>query len=593
MRFTPDASSGEYFFDRAFTASSPTSETSGDAFAAYLLGLPSTGDINVPSQHDFFINYIGAYAQDDFRISSRLTVNFGLRYEFEQGLQERNNKLVVGFCRDCAFPVQVPGLTLKGGLLYPGQNGAPSHQGDPQKAKLGPRGGFAYSINNTTVLRGGYGLFWAPMQGVFPSESAYGTRGYTATTDYIASLDNFQTPCAGCSLTNPFPNGLNQPKGNADGLLTGVGGSVATPDQNSKGAHVQQYSVDLQRELAHAMMVSVGYLGSRSDDLSVGGTQNIGININQIPVQYQSLGNALNDAVPNPFFGTRLGVGSLAGSTITRGQLLRPYPQFTNVTLIRPSISRARYNAFVARFERRIQGGWGGRINYTFSRLKDNQIGESNTFSNRSSTPLDNNNIDREFSTSLLETPHRINVSGTVELPFGVGKPRLNKKGPAEVILGGWAVTAIGGYQSGFPIQVSQATNNSGLLGSGQRPNLASGDPSIASGSASDSYDPTCQCVRWLNPAAWTGAPAFTFGNAPRVDTRVRTPFKMNTDLAIQKTQGIGGSKTVMIRFEIINLFDNPNWLGPNTSFGQSSFGWITEVGGFPRLLQVLVRVGW
>ena len=593
LRFTPDRSSGSFDFNTAFTASSPTAGVGGNAFAAYLLGLPSGGTINVPNQHDFFINYVGGYAQDDFRINSKLTVNFGLRYEHEQGLQERNDKLVVGFCRDCAFPVQVPGLTLKGGLLYPGQNGAPNHQGDPQKAKLGPRGGFAYSINNNTVLRGGYGLFWAPMQGVFPSESAYGTRGFTATTSYVASFDNFQTPCPGCSLTNPFPNGLEQPKGNADGLLTGVGGSVATPDQNSKGAHVQQYSVDLQRELSHAMVVAVGYLGSRSDDLSVGGTANNGLNINQIPVQFQSLGSALNDRVPNPFFGTRLGVGSLAGSTISRGQLLRPYPQFTNVTIIRPSVSRARYNAFVARFERRIQGGWGGRINYTFSRLEDNQVGESNTFSNRSSTPLDNYNIDQEFSHSLLETPHRINVSGTVELPFGRGKPYVNKGGTADILFGGWAVTAVGSYQSGFPIQVSQSNNNSGLLGSGQRPNLGSADPSLASGSASDSYDPTCQCVRWLNPAAWTAASAFTYGNAPRVDTRARTPFKMNTDLAIQKSQGIGGSKTVMVRFEIINFFNNPNWLGPNTSFGQSSFGWITEVGGFPRLLQVLVRVGW
>jgi trimeric autotransporter adhesin len=593
LKFTPDRTSGEFSFDQRFTASSPTAGSGGNAFAAYLLGLPSSGTINVPSQHDFFINYVAGYAQDDFRVNSALTVNFGLRYEFEQGLQERQNRLVVGFCRDCPAPVQVPGLSVKGGLMYPGVNGAPTHQADPQKAKLGPRAGFAYSINNNTVLRGGYGIFWAPTQYPFPGESSYGTRGYTATTDYVASLDNFQTPCPGCSLTNPFPNGLQQPVGNAGGLLTGVGGSVFFVDQNGKGARVQQYSVDLQRELGGQMVAALGYLGSRSDNLGVGGVNNVGININQIPVQYQSLGAALNDRVPNPFFGTALGVGILAGSTVTRGQLLRPFPQFGNVTAIRPSLSRARYNAFVARFERRIHSGWGGKINYTFSHLKDNQFGESNTFSNRSSTPLDHNDIEREYGTSLLETPHRINISGSLELPFGVGKPWLNKKGAADVILGGWAITAVGSYQSGFPIQVSQANNNSGLLGSGQRPNLASGDPSLATGSASDSYDPTCQCVRWLNPAAWTAASAFTYGNASRVDTRVRTPFKMNTDLAFQKTQGIGGGKTVMVRLEVINLFDNPNWLGPNTSFGNSSFGWITEVGGFPRLLQVLVRVGW
>lgn len=595
LRFTPERSSGNFTFDRRFTASSPTAGSGGDAFAAYLLGVPSIGNINVPNQHDFFVNYMAGYAQDDFRMNSQLTVNFGLRYEYETGLQEVDDRLSVGFCRDCPFPVQVPGLTLTGGLMYPGMDGAPSYQGNPQNTKFGPRGGVAYSINTNTVLRGGYGLFWAPTQYPFPGESAYGTRGYTATTDYVPSFDNFQTPCPGCSLTNPFPNGLEQPKGSADGLRTGVGGNVFFVDQDAKGGRVQQYSVDLQRELPGATVFSIGYLGSRSDFLGVGGTNNIGLNINQVPVQFQSLGAALNDRVPNPFFGTPLGVGILAGSTVARAQLLRPYPQFANVTAIRSSLARARYNSFVLKFERRQRAGWGGRINYTFSRLNDNIFGESNSFSSRSATTpiLDNNDVEREYGLSLLDTPHRINVSGTVELPFGTGKRWLNNSGAANVILGGWAISAIGAYQSGFPIQVSQSNNNSGLLGSGQRPNVTSADPKLATDSASNSYDASCQCVRWLNPAAWTAASAFTYGNAPRITADVRTAFKVNTDLAIQRSQGIGGSRTVMVRFEIINLFDNPNWLGPNTNFGQTTFGQITEVGGFPRLLQLLVRVGW
>jgi hypothetical protein len=593
LRFTPDRTSGEFTFNRAFTASSPTAGTGGDAFAAYLLGLPSTGSINVPTQHDLFINYYAAYVQDDWRLSSKLTINAGLRYEFEQGLQERDNKLSVGFCRDCQFPVQVPGLTLKGGLMYAGVDGSPTHQADPQKTKFGPRTGFAYSMNEKTVLRAGYGVYWAPTQYPFPSESAYGTRGFTATTNYVATFDGYQTPCPGCSLTNPFPNGLEQPRGSADGLRTGVGSTVAFVDQFGKGAHVHHFSLDLQRELRGQIMVSVGYVGSRSENLGIGGVNNVAVNINQIPVQFQSLGNALRDSVPNPFFGTSIGVGILSGPTITRGQLLRPYPQFDSVNAIRVSDGKARYHSFVARFERRMSQSWGGHVNYTWSRLSDNQFGESNTFSNRSSTPLDNYNLDAEFSRSLLDSPHRLNLAVTYELPFGHGKQWLNQAGLADVLLGGWAVTAVGSYQSGFPVQISQSNNNSGLLGSGQRPNIVSGTDPQLTGDAKGSYDSSCQCVRWLNPAAWSAASAFTFGNAPRVDTRARTPFKKNTDLGIQKTQRVGGSKTVMIRLEVINLFDDPNWLGPNTSFGSSSFGQIGEVGGFPRLLQVLVRAGW
>jgi hypothetical protein len=591
LTFTPDAGSGDFTFDRRFTASAPTAGLGGDAFAAYLLGIPSSGSINVPSEHEYYINYSAAYIQDDWRVTDDLTVNAGIRYEFEQGLQEKQDHTTVGFCRDCPFPIQVPALgrQLTGGLMYAGVDGAPTHQGNPQRAKFGPRGGFAWSLDQKTVLRGGYGLFWAPMQGVFPSDSGYGTRGFTATTDYVATFDNFQTPCPGCSITNPFPNGLEQPVGAARGLLTGVGGSVNFVDQFSKGAHVHQYSIDLQRELDRSMVVSIGYVGSRTENLSIGGTVDVGININEIPIQAQALGAALNDRVANPFFGTPLGVGALAGATVTRGQLLRPYPQFTTVSARRVSAARARYNALIAKFERRISDGWGFRFNYTFSKLEDNQFGEGNTFSARTAAPLDANNLDAEFGTSLLNAPHRFNLTVTYELPFGQGKRWLNSGGAMNALFGGWAVTAVGAYQSGFPIAVFQSNNNSGL--SAQRPNIVSGTDPQLNTDASGNYDATCQCVRWLNPAAWSAATAFTFGNAPRIDTRARTPFKKNTDLAIQKTQMVGG-KSIMVRAEIINLFDDPNWLGPNVAFGQTSFGQIREVGGFPRLLQIMVRLG-
>jgi len=274
---------------------------------------------------------------------------------------------------------------------------------------------------------------------------------------------------------------------------------------------------------------------------------------------------------------------------VPRGQLLKPYPQFDQVNAVRVTAARARYNSFVTRFERRISDGWGTRINYTWSRLNDKQFGESNTFSSRSANPLDANDLDAEYSRSLLDAPHRVNMTVTYELPFGEGKRWVNRGGAANALLGGWAVTAVGSYQSGFPMQIFQATNNSGM--SGQRPNLVSGKDPQLTGNARGSYDTACQCVRWLNPDAWSAAAPFTFGNAPRVDTRVRMPFKKNTDLAIQKTQMIG-MRSIMVRAEVINLFDDPNWLGAETGFGRPAFGQIREVGGFPRLLQVLIRYG-
>jgi hypothetical protein len=594
---------GTFSYTRGFTSGpNPTTagSSTGDAFASFLLGLPNSGNIQKATEANMFINYYAAYIQDDFRLTSNLTVNFGLRYEHESGMQEANNNIVVGWDRDGNFPIQIPGavlpdgsrapLTLKGGLMYAGVDGNRDYQGNPKAHKLAPRGGIAYSIDSSTVLRGGYGLFWAPMQGHFPAESAYGTRGFTAVTDYVASFDGGLTPCPGCSMTNPFPNGIAEPLGNALGKLTGVGGNVNFIDQNGGSAYVHQYSVDLQKELPGHIAVTVGYVGSRSENLQVSGTADVGLNINQIPTAYQSLGAALNERVPNPFLGTPLAVGILAGSTVTRGQLLRPYPQFGTVSARRVTAAKARYNSAVLKFERRIRDGWGARVNYTFGKTKDSQWGESNFFSSRAAAPLDVYNLDQEFTTSIVDVPHRLNISATFELPFGRGKRWMDRGGVAHALLGGWAITGVGTYASGFPISVSQDNNNSGLLGSGQRPNLTSVSPSL--GSSADDYDPSCSCIRWLNPDAYTLAPAFTFGNAPRTDTRVRAPMKTNWDIAFQKTQSVGGSRNVMVRLEVINAFDNPNLLGPATGFGLGTFGRITEVGGFPRLVQLMIRFG-
>ena len=582
--------SGNFDFTPGFTRGpNPlVGGTTANALASFLLGYPATGDITVAAPSDFYIHYYAGYAQDDYRVTPNLTLNFGLRYEFEQGLQEKDNRITVGFDRDRVFPVQVPGLNLRGGLMYAGEDGYPTHQSDPSTTKFAPRGGFAYSLNERTVLRGGYGLFFAPNQYAFPNENRLGTRGFTAITTYFASNDGGLTPCATCTLTNPFPNGIEQPVGSSLGLVTGAGGNLNFVDQFRESAYVHQYSLDLQREIRNDISVSIGYLGSRSENLAVGGTNSNTVNINQLEVRYQSLGTALLDAVPNPFFGNPVFGAFSRQQTIARGQLLRPYPQFGDILAHQVSAGKARYNAMVLKFNKRFTRGWGANVNYTYSANKDNLFGEVNYFSNNNNAlarPLDNYDLDAEYGTSLLDTPHRLNISGIYELPFGQGRRWLSKPGVTDVLFGGWAISAIGSYQSGFPNVIAQDNNNSGLLGSFQRPNLTGTDPAT-SGSTEDRLN------NWFNQAAWSQANPFTFGDAPRTDTRARTPFKKNWDIAFQKTQPIGG-QTIMVRIELINVFDDPNFLGPETRFGRSAFGRITQVGGFPRTVQLLVRFGW
>jgi hypothetical protein len=585
--FAQGQGSGRFNFTTAFTQGPnplASAAQTGDAFASFLLGVPASGDITVATPNDFFINYGAGYVQDNWRIKPDFTVNVGLRYEAETGLGEKENEFTVGFDRDRPFPVQVPGLSLKGGLMYAGVDGYPTYQADPSSAKVAPRGGFAWSINPDTVLRGGYGIFWAPPQYPFPNESRLGTRGYTAVTSYFASADGGLTPAG--TLTNPFPNGIEQPKGNATGLLTGAGGDVDFVDQFSKPAYIHQFSVDVQRQLRGNMAVTVGYIGSRGENLMVGGTNPATVNINQLDPKYQAMGTALLASVPNPFFGNAAFGALSRTAAISAGQLLRPYPQFLNVRAHRMSGAKSRYHSMVVKVDRRIRNGWGFSANYTLSNLKDNQFGETNYFASNTATALDNYDIEREYTTSLLDAPHRVNFAATYELPFGQGKKWLNRGGLTHALLGGWQVSVVGSYQSGFPAQVYQNNNNSGLFGSGQRPNVVSGAAKETSGSTED------RLLTWFNPAAWTAAAPYTFGDAPRTNPDVRTPVKKQTDFAIQKTQPLGGAN-VMVRLEVINLFDDPNFLGPASAFGRSDFGQVSEVGGFPRMVQLLFRVNW
>ena len=548
-----------------------------------------SGSVQAANPGLYYVNYYAGYAQDDLRLNDKLTLNFGMRYELESGLREQNDHLVVGFDPTATFPVQVGGLNLKGGLMYAGQNGYPTYQGNPVKNQIAPRGGFAWSLDDLTVVRGGWGLFWAPTQFPATTEAALGARGYSASTSYLASTDGNLTPAG--KLSNPFPAGITQPQGNSLGLLTGAGGVVDFPDQDSKTGYVQQYSST--SSVSSPAATSSASAWEPSERLSMGGTSDATVNINQLDPQFFSRGTQLQAQVPNPFFGNAV-FGNLSRSaTIAAGQLLRPFPQFDNVLAHRTNSARARYNALVMRWDKRLQHGWGINTNYTYSRLNDNQFGEANFYAARLGQALDNYNLQGEYGPSLADVPHRLNASATFELPFGAGRRWLSSnRGVAGAVLGGWSVSVAGRYSSGFPLNITQSSNNSGLLGSTQRPNLVPGASAVNSGSATDNYNAACNCIQWLNPAAWTAASAFTFGNTPRTDAGVRTPGQAETDLNIQKLQRLG-KMALTLRVDLLNMFNDPLFIGPVSTFGVGNFGQINTLGGFARSLQLHIRLGW
>ncbi|HYB95660.1 MAG TPA: carboxypeptidase-like regulatory domain-containing protein, partial [Vicinamibacterales bacterium] len=234
---------GRFFFDRFYTSSNPTAlnATTGNGLASMLLGYPSGQPGNeslltVSSPFNAFVHYMGGYIQDDWRMSSRFTLNYGLRLERETGLREENNSLTVAFDRtlnpggalgNVVNPLS--GQPIRGGLVYAGVNGAPEHQGDPPAVKVSPRLGMVYSFNPKTVVRAGYGLYWAPWNYQGVSATNYGNVGFTQNT--LITQGQFRPTV---DLTNPFPGGVAPVRGSSRGALEGVGGQIEFIDQNKK-----------------------------------------------------------------------------------------------------------------------------------------------------------------------------------------------------------------------------------------------------------------------------------------------------------------------------------------------------------------------
>ena len=576
----PTVTPGAYSFSASFTSASPTSTVlgTGASLASMLLGFPSAGSVTTSQDLADQINYYGFFVQDDFRLNNRLTLNFGLRYEYETGLHSSNNGLIVGFNPNVPNPIQkeVSGITTNGVIEYAGQNGFGNTATHPNADKFSPRVGFAYALDSKTTIRGGYGILWAPF-----SFSLFAPIGYTQATPYVASNDNNATPAG--SISNPFPGGVLAPVGNGAGTSAGLGGqSFSVYSDTAHSTRIHQFSLDVQREVPGGVVIAAGYSGSITHNL-IQGTP--GININQLPDSYLSLGSKLNTKVANPFYGTSAGILNLASPTVAQAQLLLPYPQFGAITVTSTDQNHARYNSVYIKAQKRVGKGINVLTTYTWSKNMDASNGASNTFNSQPTTSQDNYNRAAEWSLASIDTPSRWTTAVNYELPFGTGRKFLGRNRLLDLAVGGWAVNFQTTMQSGFPLAISQSNQNSAIGTSVQRPN-ATGVSSDMSGSVED------RLLHYINPAAFSLAPQYTYGNVSRTIT-TRGPGQANIDFSMFKTfsaELLGTTFHAQFRCEVFNLTNTPQFYGPNTTFGSSTFGQITSQANFPRVFQLGVR---
>jgi hypothetical protein len=452
-----------------------------------------------------------------------------------------------------------------------------------------------FSLDDKTVLRGGWGVYVAPWNYSSAGTTGWSQYGYSATTELQQSASGVPIT----SLSDPFPGRFVQPTGTSLGLLTNAGASTSIRLPNKGTPKVQQYSVDVQREFGGGIMLGVGYTGLTGKDLD----WQTSININQLDPKYQALVPDTLVSVPNPFYGVAQAGQFASRTTIELGQLLRPFPQFGDVNWTDATGARSQYHALILQGRKRTDHLWGATFSYTYSRLMDNQVGASNYYS--SAPGVQNNyvfvpwspyyNPDSEYGRSLLDSPHKITLAPTLLLPFGEGKRFLSNNRMADMFLGGWSLTAVYQAQSGFPMGINQnVTGGQFLFGGSIRPNLVDGQEILGDGDITSRLETNTTDNQYFNLAAFQAVPKNTFGNAPRTLPGVLSPFRNSFSMSAAKQVNLPGRATVSLRLELLNPFNIVQWAAPASSaLGNSSFGQIRNQANNMRSIQFTMRLSY
>jgi outer membrane receptor protein involved in Fe transport len=557
------ANTPSFNFTNAWTQGpnpSVASATAGNALASFLAGVEDTGIVNPAPALAIQTTYYGMFVQDAWKVTPKLTVNAGLRYEYESPRTDRFNQLDY-FDYNATPPLQAPGLNLRGALAFVGVNGASRFNGNPDRNNFAPRLGLAYRLGSKSVLRAGAGIFYGTEWGVGTGSTNFGSTGFSTTTNQLVSLDGV-TPIS--FLNNPFPNSLNQPSGSKLGPATALGQSIIFSDLGDVIPYSEQWNFNIQRELPGSVLLEVGYAGSHGLKLPVSLT-----GYNQLPASALALGNSLRDQVPNPFFG-QIASGVDSTPTVARAQLLRPYPQFDNMNAVNQTWASSIYHALEVKVEKRYAKGLAIMASYTRSKLIDYDIGAFAGETLGGGVIQDWSNLRTSRSISQVDQPNRFVLNTVYELP---GK---SLHGIAGKVLAGWEVGGILSLVSGSPIGITSATNNTFSQGGGQRPNWSGADPAVPG--------PTPD--HWINAAVFSNPPAYTFGNVSRILSGLRSAGVRQLDFSLHKKTMITEKLALQFRTEVFNLTNSPQFAPPNSVFGSSQFGVVSAQSNLPRIVQ-------
>ena len=592
----PANQAGTYQFRGNFTSANqaaPAPRLGGD-LVMLMMGIPTGGSIDRNLGRTNSVYYAGIFLQDDWRVSDKLTFNLGLRYDIETGMTEKDDRNTRGFDLTTPNPLEaqaraayaanpvpqrpVSDFNVRGGYTFAGQGGRKVWNTD--KDNIQPRVGFTFKLTEKTVVRGGVGIFAAPL-GI----SAVNQVGSAQATSVPTTPDQGLTFPARIDQ-QPFPLGILEPTGSSLGLISNVGRATELViPLDRQNARATRFLLGFQQELPGGVLFEANYVGNRGSDLEVT------YDMNAIPRQYMSTQSLRDNAAiqfletdtfPNPFFGnTQIPATEALRTTqrLSRGRLLRPYPHFQTLNT-RSYDGTSTYNAAQFRLEKRFTHSFTILGTYAYSKFTEK------------TTKLNATDPGYEERPAFDSAPHRVTSSAIWELPFA-----RNASGATKSFLGGWTVTGMFTYQTGQPIN-----------------NLADryygGDPQgLTTDFDLGKYDPTTKTVRNVFPTDLFYLPdsgnAATRVNDQRIrrstasqlrtfPTRIdsfRSPSRPLLDASVVKNFALSGRAKLQFRVEVFNLLNfvqlnNPGFDPTNTSFGVS-----TEQSNLPREIQLGAKV--
>lgn len=547
------------------------SATAGFGFASFLLGAGSDGNFyqnwkNVAAQSF----YQAFYVQDDWRITRKLTLNVGVRYDFDTPRTERFDRMS-WFDPSLTSPLaaRVPAFpNLKGGLRFVGVDGNGRSQYTGDWNNLAPRLGFAYQFDEKTAIRGAFAQLFGPS--TLSAQGTVGPYGFRVETPWVASLNGI-TPLN--LLSNPFPAGFQPVPGSSQGALTAIGSNLDAPLSNTNTPYTLQYNLTIQRELPGAILLETAYVANRGRQLSRGGEG--GFTLNQVDPQYLSLGNQLNQLVANPFFGQG-GGGVVANAQVSRAQLLRPYPQFGAIYPLFSQGATSNYDSLQVTFSKRYARGIVFEGSYVWAKAIDEGTSYQDSYNARASRAV-----------SSVHVPQRLVFSGVYEMPFGRGRQfGKDMSRWMDLIAGGWQLNGIWTAQSGSTLGIG-ATNQAGLFTEAIRANN-NGTSAAQSGDAHKRLD------RWFDTSVFSQPAPFTLGNMGPLVADLRGHHINNLDASIFKQFAITEKVRLQFRAEAFNSLNRVRFGNPNTTVtAGANFGRITTQSNDPRQMQFGLKLIW